>query len=103
MTKKVIRNFGRENGNFFLEKRHSEILVCEIFSVSPNWAPGLRLWQCMPVYPIGYRYGERHCYNNFAPWRPSVHVEVDQRSSVNCGIRLWTSSLHLQILKCNLY
>src|SRR6218665_379910 len=29
MTKKVIRNFRRENGNFFREKRHSEILVRE--------------------------------------------------------------------------
>jgi len=29
----VIRNFGRENEKFFLKKPHSEILVCEIFSV----------------------------------------------------------------------
>src|SRR6218665_408027 len=34
--KKVIKNFGRENGNFFLKKRHSEILVCEIFSRLPK-------------------------------------------------------------------
>ena len=41
--KKVIRNLGRENGNFFLEKRHSEILFCEILFRSPTDAPGLRL------------------------------------------------------------
>src|SRR6218665_1762403 len=29
--KKVFRNFGRENRHFFLKKRNSEILVCEIF------------------------------------------------------------------------
>jgi len=34
--KKVIRNFGRENGNFVLEKRHSEILVCEFCFLSPK-------------------------------------------------------------------
>ena len=28
--KKVIRNFGRQNGIFFLKERHSEISVCEI-------------------------------------------------------------------------
>jgi len=28
-----IRNFGRENGNFFLKKLNSEILACENFSV----------------------------------------------------------------------
>ena len=31
--KKVIRNCVPENGNFFLKKRNSEILVCKIFSV----------------------------------------------------------------------
>jgi len=37
MTKKqVIRNFGRENGIFFLKKPHSEILVCETFSLPPK-------------------------------------------------------------------
>ena|SRR6218665_2757073 len=44
MTKKSHQNFGRENGNFFREKRHSEILVREKFSVPPNSAPGLRHW-----------------------------------------------------------
>jgi len=37
MTKiKVIRNFGRENGNFFRKKRHSEILVREKLFPSPQ-------------------------------------------------------------------
>jgi len=36
MTKKVIRNFGRKNGNFFLKRGHSDILVCGIFSVPLN-------------------------------------------------------------------
>jgi len=45
--KNVIINFGRENVKFFLKnviqkKRHSEILVCEKFSVPPNSAPGVR-------------------------------------------------------------
>jgi len=34
--KKLIRNFGRENGKCFSKKRHSEILVCEIFSHPPK-------------------------------------------------------------------
>jgi len=31
----LIRNFGRENGIFFLKRCHSEILVCEIFVRPP--------------------------------------------------------------------
>jgi len=42
--KKVIRNFGRENGNFFWRNRHSEILVHENFVHPPNSATGLRHW-----------------------------------------------------------
>ena len=36
MTKKVIRIFGRESGNFYPKKRHSEILVRENFFRPPK-------------------------------------------------------------------
>jgi len=29
LKKSLQKNFGHENGNFFLRKRHSEILICE--------------------------------------------------------------------------
>jgi len=37
MTKKeVLRNFGCEDGNLFLKRRHSEILVCEKIKKIPS-------------------------------------------------------------------
>src|SRR6218665_2045280 len=49
--KKVIRNFGLENGNFFLKKRHSEILVCEKFFRPPKLcasSPPMTKYQMSP-------------------------------------------------------
>jgi len=53
-----MRNFGRENGHFSRKKRHSEILVREIFvQFPPNSAPGLCnfiytyfLWQFLSFF-----------------------------------------------------
>src|SRR6218665_3133020 len=43
MTKKVIGNFRRENGNFLLERVIKTFSSAKIFSVPPNSAPILRL------------------------------------------------------------
>src|SRR6218665_2828234 len=58
-----LRNFRRENGNFFLQNRHSEILVYasaeKFFRSPPNSAPGLRLW-VGPIYSgASIPWGER--------------------------------------------
>jgi len=54
MTKKWSSEliFGRENGNFFPKKRHSEILVREKFSVLPKLggrSPPLLLQEGIPL------------------------------------------------------